>query len=295
MKGRTGETLDEKRTRLGKAFNPANQLSLDEIHEVLTELDVLDYAKVIDGIAGHIASWFPVKTGAAAPSADKLRGPTDRELDALDDAVTKLARAISKRAPRRGWDSYKRVSRRFPKWKLSERVERLMTRATLQIPPRPMAVFQQIEAGGGEVGELAAKFNRVFPKLRRAEVDVNAVDWLEFSPLFLRYRNLSRDPKHPMPTLESQLTGKSSGAPHLLPYTVCLEIDAEDRRWLDRFSRQTMPFWEWLVSLGHQPFVDKFLGILMVFPVETPDEMKRERVRARVARHREKVATKSVT
>jgi len=187
--------------------------------------------------------------------------PGKDDFDRLDELIEELVDMNRKTTPVFRWDCCKFIEREGKPLKLCNRIKGLLQRAYVNVPPRPAAVIHQI----------APDFIKVWSRFREGELDVAEVQWRDYKPIFLRYRKKR--------LLNTQL-GEKGGDPDLVAYTVFLEIDGEDRKWIADYSDGYYRLWDWQLLRETPELVEIFK--------EQPDLFKWSSTDAEKVRERQK-------
>lgn len=229
-------------------------------------------------------------------ASTRTEWPKEDDLKSMDNLVNMACLALRKNQPKTLWKRYEAVDRKLPHLKVVKRIEGLVKRLVSNVKHRQLETFMAIKTKGGSKGDLANEFLRIFSEIRERKTDPAKVDWTQFEALFLQFRKESKTWKCQTAALKT-LKANETGSPALIAYTVFLEIDSEDRRWLSR-NRGLSQFIFWINRLISAELVTKtkrFIidvdGALLLLEDDIgnhPIDLKRAAARNRQSKSRKK-------
>jgi len=177
----------------------------------------------------------------------------------------------------------------------------------MNVPSRPMESFFRMKGVEGQIGRLAEQFIHARLEMFQGSRKPSSIEWEPFAALFLQHRNEERKRRSiaGIATLNT-LVPKAVGGPELVAYCVYLEIECEDRAWMQTYADSIYPFKRWLDEELENP---KMVGILddafapWILSTESQMDLDersatrcRDSAKQRKRKHRAKIAdAKSVT
>lgn len=215
------------------------------------------------------------------------------KLKDLDQTVQKLATIARKRPPGVLWDCYIAVNRRFRKLHLIKEIERLVARATKNVPQRPIANLIRLN------GAVPEDLLKIWRKWKKGQKDGTRTNWRDFEPLFKKWRISSKTSLSKIGN--ESVDAREAGSPTLIAFNSFLEIANDDSEWIKRFWNEVWALREWietdlcsrsLADIGEPLFNDSadpgYGDRLSKLDAENRRDWARKKARIRKARQRRK-------